>query len=220
MLQREVAERIAAPPGAHELPVGVRPVPRRRARRLRRARARVRARAGGRVGGPRRRDVRPRRLDAGRRGSALAAGPGRLPRAAQDAPQRAAATAAAGRAPSASKRRLPPAGIAPDRRPQTLSVDEWLALHAALGPIERRGRRMSPQARPMAKINLTLEVVGRRPDGFHELRSVFLRVALADRLTVAAAGPATRTSWQSPACPAARSRATSCCKPSTCCVKR
>ena len=45
---------------------------------------------------------------------------------------------------------------------------------------------MSPQARPMAKINLTLEVVGRRPDGFHELRSVFLRVALADRLTVAA----------------------------------
>jgi 4-diphosphocytidyl-2-C-methyl-D-erythritol kinase len=45
---------------------------------------------------------------------------------------------------------------------------------------------MSPQARPMAKINLTLEVVGRRPDGFHELRSVFLRVALADRLSVTA----------------------------------
>jgi 4-diphosphocytidyl-2-C-methyl-D-erythritol kinase len=45
---------------------------------------------------------------------------------------------------------------------------------------------MSQQARPMAKINLTLEVVGRRPDGFHELRSVFLRVALADRLSVAA----------------------------------
>jgi 16S rRNA (adenine1518-N6/adenine1519-N6)-dimethyltransferase len=31
-------------------------------------------------------------------------------------------------------------GIAPDRRPQTLSVDEWLALSAALGPIDRRGR--------------------------------------------------------------------------------
>jgi 4-diphosphocytidyl-2-C-methyl-D-erythritol kinase len=45
---------------------------------------------------------------------------------------------------------------------------------------------MSPQARPMAKINLTLEVVGRRPDGFHDVRSVFLRVALADRLSVAA----------------------------------
>jgi 4-diphosphocytidyl-2-C-methyl-D-erythritol kinase len=45
---------------------------------------------------------------------------------------------------------------------------------------------MSPQARPMAKINLTLEVTGRRPDGYHELRSVFLRIALADRLSVAA----------------------------------
>jgi 4-diphosphocytidyl-2-C-methyl-D-erythritol kinase len=45
---------------------------------------------------------------------------------------------------------------------------------------------MSPQARPMAKINLTLEVVGRREDGFHELRSVCLRIGLADRLNVAA----------------------------------
>jgi 16S rRNA (adenine1518-N6/adenine1519-N6)-dimethyltransferase len=31
------------------------------------------------------------------------------------------------------------AGIAPDRRPQTVSVDEWLALRAALGPIEGEG---------------------------------------------------------------------------------
>jgi 16S rRNA (adenine1518-N6/adenine1519-N6)-dimethyltransferase len=34
---------------------------------------------------------------------------------------------------------LAAAGIAPDRRPQTVSVDEWLALHAALGPIEGEG---------------------------------------------------------------------------------
>ncbi len=33
---------------------------------------------------------------------------------------------------------LATAGIAPDRRPQTLSVDEWLALSAALGPIDTR----------------------------------------------------------------------------------
>jgi 16S rRNA (adenine1518-N6/adenine1519-N6)-dimethyltransferase len=35
------------------------------------------------------------------------------------------------------------AGIAPDRRPQTLAVGEWLALREALGPIgeDRRGRR-------------------------------------------------------------------------------
>lgn len=42
--------------------------------------------------------------------------------------------------------------------------------------------------RPRAKINLTLEVVGRRSDGYHELRSTFLRIGLADRLRVAPGG--------------------------------
>lgn len=41
--------------------------------------------------------------------------------------------------------------------------------------------------RPAAKVNLTLEVLGRRPDGFHELRSVFLRIGLTDRLSVSLA---------------------------------
>ena len=38
---------------------------------------------------------------------------------------------------------LATAGIDPDRRPQTLAVGEWLALHDALGPIgpDGRGRR-------------------------------------------------------------------------------
>ncbi len=49
------------------------------------------------------------------------------------------------------------------------------------------------EARPPAKVNLTLEVVGRRDDGFHELRSIFLRVGLTDRLTMApGTGPADR----------------------------
>lgn len=38
-----------------------------------------------------------------------------------------------------------------------------------------------------AKVNLTLEVVGRRADGFYELRSVFATVDLVDRVRVAAA---------------------------------
>jgi 4-diphosphocytidyl-2-C-methyl-D-erythritol kinase len=40
------------------------------------------------------------------------------------------------------------------------------------------------EARPPAKVNLTLEVLGRRPDGYHELRSTFLRIGLCDRLTM------------------------------------
>lgn len=36
-----------------------------------------------------------------------------------------------------------------------------------------------------AKVNLTLEVLGRRADGFHELRSVFAAVDLADTIRVA-----------------------------------
>jgi 4-diphosphocytidyl-2-C-methyl-D-erythritol kinase len=48
-----------------------------------------------------------------------------------------------------------------------------------LGPVVR----LAP-----AKINLTLAVVGRRPDGFHALHSVFLPLALADRLTLAPLG--------------------------------
>ena len=42
-----------------------------------------------------------------------------------------------------------------------------------------------------AKLNLTLAVLGRRPDGFHDLHSVMVPLALADRLSLArAAGDA------------------------------
>jgi 4-diphosphocytidyl-2-C-methyl-D-erythritol kinase len=45
-----------------------------------------------------------------------------------------------------------------------------------------------------AKINLGLHVLGRRDDGFHELRTLMLTVSLCDRLTVAAgAGHDART---------------------------
>ena len=44
---------------------------------------------------------------------------------------------------------LAAAGIAPDRRPQTLAVGEWLALHGSIGPIgsDQRGRRAERAAR-------------------------------------------------------------------------
>ena len=44
-------------------------------------------------------------------------------------------------------------------------------------------RRASVRA--LAKINLTLRVLGRRPDGFHEIRTVLQTISLADRLEIA-----------------------------------
>ena len=47
-------------------------------------------------------------------------------------------------------------------------------------------QRLSPVVRlAPAKLNLTLAVVGRRPDGYHALHSVMAPLALADRLSLA-----------------------------------
>jgi len=52
------------------------------------------------------------------------------------------------------------------------------------------GARLTPIVRlAPAKINLTLAVLGRRPDGFHDLHSVFVPLALADRLSLAPSAP-------------------------------
>ena len=47
-------------------------------------------------------------------------------------------------------------------------------------------RRLTPVVRlAPAKLNLTLAVLGRRPDGYHAIHSVIVPLALADRLSVA-----------------------------------
>jgi 4-diphosphocytidyl-2-C-methyl-D-erythritol kinase len=49
-------------------------------------------------------------------------------------------------------------------------------------------RRLAPVIRlAPAKVNLTLAVLGTRPDGFHELHSVMVPIDLADRLSVSLA---------------------------------
>ncbi len=94
---------------------------------------------------------------------------------------------------------LAAAGIESDRRPQTLAVGEWLRLLETIGPIGagraraggpmiEPGRRLGPVIRlAPAKLNLTLAIVGRRPDGFHALHSVMAPLGLADRLSLALA---------------------------------
>jgi 16S rRNA (adenine1518-N6/adenine1519-N6)-dimethyltransferase len=144
MVQREVAERIAAPPGAmsylsvfvqyHAVPTILRRVPRAAFEPAPEVESAVLAL-----------DVRPP--------GALA----RLPAAMEDDLWRLVQAGFRERRkmlhnvlprqlpiePATIAAALAEAGIAGDRRPQTLGVAEWMALLAALGPIpvDRRGRR-------------------------------------------------------------------------------
>ena len=40
------------------------------------------------------------------------------------------------------------------------------------------------RVRAYAKLNLTLDVLGKRPDGYHDLRMLMQTVALADEITL------------------------------------
>ncbi len=62
------------------------------------------------------------------------------------------------------------------------------------------GGRVEVRAR--AKVNLGLEVLGRRADGYHELRSVMWAIELADRVTLEAGGCGHRARVCGTRCPA------------------
>lgn len=65
--------------------------------------------------------------------------------------------------------------------------------------------RSLARVRAFAKINRSLEVLGVRPDGFHELRTVFQSIALHDTLAIRAVPGAFQLTCDDPACPADRS---------------
>jgi 4-diphosphocytidyl-2C-methyl-D-erythritol kinase len=61
-----------------------------------------------------------------------------------------------------------------------------------------------------AKINLDLRILGSRPDGYHDLRTTFQSLALADQLTFTTTpGPMTIT-CDDPTVPTARPAASRC----------
>ena len=61
------------------------------------------------------------------------------------------------------------------------------------------------RVRAFAKINRSLEVLGVRPDGFHELRTVFQSIALHDTIAIRRVPGAFQLTCDDPACPADRS---------------
>ena len=58
------------------------------------------------------------------------------------------------------------------------------------------------RVRAFAKINLSLRVLGRRPDRFHELRTIFQSIALHDTLTIRRSRGPFRLTCDDPNCPA------------------
>lgn len=66
------------------------------------------------------------------------------------------------------------------------------------------GRRRL-QVSAFAKINLDLRVLARRPDGYHELRTTFQSIALADTLTFTRNTGSFRIVCSDPACPTGKS---------------
>jgi len=56
-----------------------------------------------------------------------------------------------------------------------------------------------------AKVNLCLRIIGRRPDGYHELRTIFQTISLHDTLTLSAArAPAITLECDDPSLPSGR----------------
>ena len=52
---------------------------------------------------------------------------------------------------------------------------------------KRSARKSSVRLRAFAKINLFLNVIGRRPDNYHELRTIFQAISLYDSIDLSIA---------------------------------
>ena len=70
----------------------------------------------------------------------------------------------------------------PQRAPETGRQRRLFA--APVRQMKARGVRRA-RVRALAKINLDLRVLGKRPDGYHELRTIFQTISLADAIEIA-----------------------------------
>jgi 4-diphosphocytidyl-2-C-methyl-D-erythritol kinase len=68
-------------------------------------------------------------------------------------------------------------------------------------PVERPRAGRTVHVKAFAKLNLSLRIVGRRRDGYHELRTVFQSIALHDALAFKSRSRGIRIQCNDPACP-------------------
>ena len=173
MVQPEVAERIAASP-AHMSALAVTIQAQATVTLVRRVpRQRLLPAAEGRLGRPAARTARHTHV-VGATGSAFTA----LVQAGFKQPRKQLVNSLAdGLAIDKPPRLdlLARAAIEPSRRPQELALDDGCACSRAVADVLYRC---------YAKINLTLEVLGERQDGFHDLASLVHTIGLADDLRV------------------------------------
>jgi len=66
-----------------------------------------------------------------------------------------------------------------------LSIFRRQADRREAGQARERANPEARRLRALAKINLDLRVLGKRPDGFHELRTIFQTISLADTIDIA-----------------------------------
>jgi len=81
---------------------------------------------------------------------------------------------------------------------------DWSAANPGVASLGADGPvcGVALRAHPPAKLNLSLAVTGRRPDGFHELISVAVPIDLADALAFEPGGEADRLDCDDPSVPA------------------
>src|SRR5262249_50574910 len=68
-------------------------------------------------------------------------------------------------------------------------------------PSRSRSTNCAMRVRAFAKINLSLRVLGTRPDGYHELRTTFQSIALHDTLSIRRVDGPLRFTCDDPSCP-------------------
>src|SRR5437899_2522186 len=88
-----------------------------------------------------------------------------------------------------------------------MSNEEWRDLEALRSPLSRwnwnvkEGSIMTVEKQSPCKVNLLLNILGKRPDGFHEVETVMHPIDLCDGLKLAIGGSGVQLTCSEPSLP-------------------